>query len=97
SMVETLSTRLGSLSRLKVGASRDVHERKVKTLQDARQILSASLVLISSWQRSGDQARVNLALVDAKSSQNLKSDTVTAGMSDLFALQDAVVGSAERL
>jgi serine/threonine-protein kinase len=96
-LVETLATRLGGLPSLNVVPSRDVHERRVKTLQDARQIMSASLVLIASWQHAGDHARVNLVLMDTQSSQHVKSDTVTAGMGDLFALQDAVVGSAERL
>src|SRR5207244_4471768 len=56
-----------------------------------------NLVLNTSWQRAGDQVRINLALVDAASAATLHSATLTAKAADPFALQDEVVAGAEQM
>jgi len=38
--------------------SREAHFRKVHDVKAAREDLGASMVLNTSWQRSGDQARI---------------------------------------
>ena len=51
----------------------------------------ANLVLVPSWQRMGRNARINLSLVDSKTGQQLRADTITEPADDLFTLQDQVV------
>ncbi len=82
---------------LQVSPARDVWERGVSTVEEARTKLGANLVVEASWQRSGEQARINLVLVDAREKQQLRSDTVTEAITDPFALQDRVVRSVARM
>jgi serine/threonine-protein kinase len=93
-LVETLASRLGKLRGLAVVPAREVRDRKVTSVKTAREEAGAGMVLTASWQRAGNQARVNLGLVDAESSRILRSDTITGNMNDLFALQDQVASGA---
>jgi tetratricopeptide (TPR) repeat protein len=52
------------------------------------------VVLEASWQHAGDDVRINLSLIDTRTAKQLRTDTITGGAKDLFALQDRVVSSA---
>jgi serine/threonine protein kinase/tetratricopeptide (TPR) repeat protein len=95
-LADTLNSRLGELStgnRLAVIPTSEMRDNHVNTIQAARQQFGINLVLVLNSQRSADQTRVNFALVDAASLQQLRSGTITAPASDSFALQDRVFES----
>ena len=82
---------------LLVASSLDVRDRHVTSIQQARKEFGANLVLAATWQRAENSARINLSLVDAKSGQQLRTDTITAPENDLFRLQDQVVITASHM
>ncbi len=92
-LVDTLDSRLGDLgtaNRLAVIPTSEMRNKRVTTVEAARKQLGVNLVLVLNVQRAADQARVNYALVDASSLQQLRSGTITAPGNDPFALQDRV-------
>jgi tetratricopeptide (TPR) repeat protein/TolB-like protein/tRNA A-37 threonylcarbamoyl transferase component Bud32 len=93
-LTETVTSKLAGLPSLEVPPTGEVRERKVDTIQRARTELGATLVLQASWQHAGDNVRINLSLIDTRSAKQLRTDTITAQVKDLFALQDRVVSSA---
>jgi serine/threonine protein kinase/tetratricopeptide (TPR) repeat protein len=102
-LADTLDSRLGNLSagnRLAVIPTSEMRDKHVTTIEAARKQFGVNLVLVLSVQRASDRARVNYALVDASSLQQLRSGTITAAANDPFTLQDRVfegVASAMRL
>jgi tetratricopeptide (TPR) repeat protein/predicted Ser/Thr protein kinase len=93
-LTETVTTKLAGLSSLEVPPTSEVLERKVDSIERARTELGANLVLEASWQHVGDEVRINLSLIDARAAKQLRTDTITGGAKDLFALQDRAVSSA---
>ncbi|MGB7730981.1 MAG: protein kinase [Candidatus Acidiferrum sp.] len=92
-LVDTLDSRLGDLgmaNRLVVIPTSEMRNKHVTTVAAARTQFGVNLVLVLNVQRAADQARVNYALVDASSLQQLRSGTITAPGDDPFALQDRV-------
>jgi serine/threonine-protein kinase len=92
----TLNSRLGELSArhpLSVIPMRSTIEKGVTTIDAARQEFGVNLVLLLDVQRSANNVRVNYALVDARSRQQVRSGTITADASDPFTLQDRVFDS----
>jgi serine/threonine protein kinase/tetratricopeptide (TPR) repeat protein len=92
-LADTLSSRLGELSmrhRLSVIPMNLLVERHVNSVDAARQQFGVNMVLVLSLQRTADHVRVNYALVDPRSHQQVRSGTITAAASDPFALQDRV-------
>jgi tetratricopeptide (TPR) repeat protein len=65
-------------------------EKHVTTIDSAREQFGVNLVLVLNIQRASENVRVNYALVDSRSHQQTRSGTVTASVSDPFALQDRV-------
>jgi len=97
-LTETVTSKLARIPSLLVPPASEVRARHVDGIARARTELGANLALVASWQRSGDTVRINLSLVDTRSAQQLRTDTITAVASDLFALQDRVVeGAVEML
>jgi len=94
---ETVTAKLAHLESLQVPLAREVRSHHVSTIQEARNQFGANLVLAASWQRSQDSARINLILADAKSEKQLRTETITAPVNDLFRLQDQVVLMASRM
>lgn len=95
-LADTLNSRLGELSAhhpLTVIPMNSTVEKRVTTVDAARQIFGVNLVLILNVQRSGDNVRVNYSLVDPRTHQQVRSGTVTAAAADPFALQDRVFES----
>ncbi|MGC2002808.1 MAG: tetratricopeptide repeat protein, partial [Candidatus Acidiferrales bacterium] len=68
-------------------------EKHVTSIDAARQQFGVNLVLVLNVQRAADNVRVNYALVDARSRQQVRSGTITAAAADPFALQDRVFES----
>ncbi len=95
-LADTLNSRLGELGaggRLTVIPMSEMRDKHVTTIEDARRQFGADFVLTLSVQRTADQARVNYAVVDAATLQQLHSGTITKPIGDPFALQDQVFES----
>ena len=94
-MTETLTAKLTQLTathQLQVMRPRDARPR-ISSAEEARKVLGASLVLEGTMDRSGSEARVNYTIVDTASLRQVRGDTITADISDPFALQDRVAQS----
>lgn len=92
-LVETLTSSLTELSGrhpLAVIPASEIRAHHVQTLEAARQEFGVNYGLMLNIQRASGQVRVNYSLVDARSHQQLRGGTVTAGAADPFALQDQV-------
>lgn len=95
-LVETLTSRLTQLGKnhpLQVVPASEIREKGVTTLQEAREQFGATMGLQLNVERSGQQVRVNYALVDTKLHRQLGGDTITAAASDPFSLEDRVADS----
>lgn len=88
---ETVTAKLASEPSLQVPAAVEVRAKNISSIEQAKTQLGANLVLTASWQRAGGAARINLSLVDAKTGEQLHTDTITEPAEDLFTLQDQVV------
>jgi serine/threonine protein kinase/tetratricopeptide (TPR) repeat protein/TolB-like protein len=93
-LTETVTTKLAGLPSLEVPPASEVRQRKVDSIERARTELGANLVVAATWQHAGDNVRINVSLIDAHTTKQLRTDTITAQANDLFALQDRVVSSA---
>jgi serine/threonine-protein kinase len=92
-LVETLTSRLTALTEkhpLAVIPASEVRDHKVATVEAARAQFGINLGLVINVQHAAGQERVNYALVDATTHQQLRAGTITAATSDPFALQDRV-------
>jgi eukaryotic-like serine/threonine-protein kinase len=92
-LVETLTSRLTTLTEkhpLAVIPASEVRARKVATVDGARAEFGVNIGLVLNVQHAEGQERVNYALVDATSHQQLRGGTITAPRGDPFALQDQV-------
>jgi len=92
-LVDTLNSRLGELSTrhsLSVIPMNTTVEKRVTTIDAAREHFGVNLVLVLNIQRASGNVRVNYALVDAHSHQQARAGTITASVADPFALQDQV-------
>ncbi len=98
-LAETLTGRLAQLTDnypLQVVPPSEIRSQKVDSVEQARVGLGANLVLEGSLRRSGSQVRVTYHLVDTRTRQQLRADTVTAQAGDPFAVEDRVVQSVLR-
>ncbi len=98
-LAETLTGKLAQLTDnypLQVAPPSEIRKHEVGSVEQARVVLGANLVLEGSLQRSGSQVRVTYHLVDAHTRQQLRADTVTAQAGDPFAMEDRVVQSVLR-
>ena len=91
---ETLNAALVKVStgrNLSVLPTHDVRVGHVKTVEDARQELGATLILKGSVQYSDQMVRVSVVLIDGTTHAQLSAETITADASDPFGLQDRIV------
>ena len=98
-LTETLTRRLTQLSGrhpLEVVPAGQVRQRKVETIQQAREEFGVGLGLEISLHRVGDRIRVNYSLVDSATLRQVAADTITAPASDPFAVEDRVAESVLR-
>jgi tetratricopeptide (TPR) repeat protein len=94
---ETVTAKLASDRSLQVPSAIEIRAKNVTSIEKARTQFGANLVLVASWQRIEHSARINLSVIDAKTGQQLRTDTITERADDLFSLQDQVVLKAFRL
>ncbi len=94
---ETVTAKLAQVNTLQVPSALEVRTRHITNIQEARTQFGANLVLIASWQRLHNSARINLSLVDTKTGHQLQTETITEPATDLFRLQDEVVLKASRM
>jgi tetratricopeptide (TPR) repeat protein/predicted Ser/Thr protein kinase len=94
---ETVTAKLASDPSLQVPSALEIRAKNVTSIEKARTQFGANLVLVASWQRVEHAARINLSLIDAKTGQQLRTDTITEPADNLFSLQDQVVLKAFRM
>jgi eukaryotic-like serine/threonine-protein kinase len=88
---ETVTAKLARDPSLQVPSALEIRAKNVTSIDKARTQFGANLVLVASWQRAEHSARINLSLIDTKTGQQLRTDTITEPADDLFSLQDQVV------
>lgn len=93
-MTEDLITDLSKLSGIFVIArnSTFAYKGKPTKVQQVAEDLGVRYVLEGSVRRQGDQVRINAQLIDALGGHHLWADRYDGAMSDIFTLQDKVVG-----
>jgi len=93
-LVETVSARLGGATGIQVVSPSAVVAAAAKNPDPARAARSvgASIYLRGSVQRSGNQVRITYSLFDATRGVELAGGTLDGSTSDLFELQDRLVG-----
>ena len=96
-LTETVTAKLAQVESMQVPLASEVRHQHVTTIQQAQHQFGANLVLAASWQRVQNSARINLSLVDAKTGQQLRTETITEPANDLLRLQDQVVLKASRM
>jgi len=92
-LVETLTAKLTALSEnhpLRVISAAEVRDKHVTTLQQAREEFGVTLGLQVALQHSGELVRATYTLMDAKNGRALQANTITAPITDSFAIQDQV-------
>jgi len=95
-LVHTLTSRLTQLTGthpFQVVPASEIRAKGVSTLQEARQEFGANLGLELNIERAGGMLRVNYALIYANLHRQLQGDTITASVSDPFAIEDQVADS----
>ena len=99
-LTETLTAKLTQLTvshALQVVSASEIHAKQITTAGQARQEFGVNLALEGNLSQSGDRIRINYSLVDTRTHRQLKADSITAAVSDPFALQDQVVKGALRM
>ena len=99
-LTETLTAKLTQLTathRLQVISAVEVQARRIASAEEARKEFGVTMTLEGSLHRSGDQVRVNFAVVDARTHRQLRAESITAASSDPFAVQDQVVDATLRM
>lgn len=91
-ITEDLITDMSKLSGLFVIARNSTFEYKSHTMpiEEIAAELGVRYMLEGSVRRSGDQVRINVKLIDAKTKGHLWADRYDGGLADVFALQDEV-------
>ncbi len=100
-LLEDVAAKLSQLSAnhdLEVVAPRTLEDRKVATLADAKKEFGVNLGLAVSLKQDGDLMRAAYSLTDTSTGKNLAGDSITAPVSDLFAIEDKLTsGVADAL
>jgi len=100
-LLQDMAAKLSQLSAnhdLDVVPAQTLEDKKVATLADAARELGANLGLTVSLAQSNDLVRASYSLTDAQSGKNLAGDSITAPVSDLFAIEDKLTnGVADAL
>ena len=94
-LVEILSSKLSQLEqfqqKLRVVPSTDVLREGIVSVREARQTFGATLAITGSVQRTEDQVRLTINLVDPQTLLQLKSKTIDTQAGNISVLQDGVV------
>ncbi len=95
-LIVTMNAQLTKLSGkhpLQVISSGEIRDKNIHSVEEAHREFGANLVMEGSLQQIGEQIRINYIMVDAKTKQGLRGDTITAAISNAFNLMDSVVVS----
>ncbi len=98
-LADELTARLVQLTvgrSFQVTPASEVREKQIATLGQAGREFGANLGLAISLQRTEGIVRVSYTVVDAKSGQALRADSIRAAQSDLVSVEDRIVESAAR-
>ncbi len=96
-LTETLTAKLTQLTRdplLQVVPAPEVRDKRVTSVEAARQEFGVNLVLLGSLHKSGNQVRINCVLVDPGTRRQLRANVLTVADGDSFTAEDAVVSGA---
>jgi serine/threonine-protein kinase len=96
-VVESVTDKLGRLTEnrmLEVIPGRNLQQRGVTSLAEARKQLGANLALSVNLERSGELIRVSYSLVNAETGAILGGDSVTVPTADPFSVEDDVAAGA---
>jgi tetratricopeptide (TPR) repeat protein len=99
-IADTLTAKLARVAPnhdVQIAPSSQVRSERVATAEQARTVLGATLAMEGTLLRAGDLFRLNYALVDPATSQQLDAVSLTAPADNPFALQDQVVEWATRV
>ena len=96
-LVESVAARLGRLTEqhsLEVIPARNMQEKGIASLEDARKQFGANLGLKVTLRQSAELIRVSYSLTDAQSGRALGGDSITVPATDVFAVEDSVAAGA---
>ena len=100
-LLEDVAAKLSQLSAnhdLEIVAPRALEDKKVATLAEAKKEFGVNLGLAVSLKQDGDLMRAAYSLTDSGTGKNLAGDSITAPVSDLFAIEDKLTsGVADAL
>jgi serine/threonine protein kinase/tetratricopeptide (TPR) repeat protein len=98
-LVEILTAKLTQLTlspELQVVVASDAHAKKVDTPAKAKEEFGANLVLAGGFQFSSETVKVSYSLIETSGSNVLRSDTISASLTDPFVVQDRIINAALR-
>lgn len=96
-VVESVAAKLGRLSEnrmLEIIPARNLQERGIASLAEARKQCGANLGLAVTLERSGELIRVSYSLLNAQTGSVLGGDSVTVPAADAFSVEDDVAAGA---
>ncbi len=96
-LVESVAAKLGRLTEqhsLEVIPARNMQEKGIASLEDARKQFGANLGLKVTLRQSAELIRVSYSLTDAQSGRTLGGDSITVPAADVFAVEDSVAAGA---
>jgi len=98
-LVESLASKLSRLTpdrSLQIILPRQLEEKKISSLPDARRQFGANLGFKVSVEPSGELVRVRYSLLDGKTGSDLEGNSLTVPAADVFSVEDAVAQGALR-
>jgi tetratricopeptide (TPR) repeat protein/tRNA A-37 threonylcarbamoyl transferase component Bud32 len=96
-LVESVSVKLSRLMQdrpLEVIGARNLQERKITSLAEARSQFGATVGLIATLEQSGQLVRITYSLVNTQSGAILGGDSITVPDKDAFGVEDDVAQGA---
>ncbi len=92
-LVESLASKLSNLSEnrtLEVIPARNLQDKGLATLADARRQFGANLGLAVNLEQSGKLIKVSYSLLNAQGGRSLGGDSITVPAADVFSVEDDV-------
>ena len=99
-LVQSLNARLSRLTvnhPLQVASAADVHSRGVRNAKEAREQLGSNVALSGSLRYSGNSLEIICQLIDTRSGDILRAETITADPSNPLAAEDRIMEAVIRM
>jgi tetratricopeptide (TPR) repeat protein len=96
-LVESVAAKLGRLTEqhsLEVIPARNMQEKGIASLEDARKQFGANLGLKVTLRQTTELISVSYSLTDAQTGRTLGADSITVPATDVFAVEDSVAAGA---